>query len=150
MKNKILPFLFGGALFGFYWFRGKKDLINQLQIDLTKVKLNREKTRSALFFSLFFDISLKLTNPTKSAIKINHIFIEIFAGDKKIGQAIKSEDFNISVNSESNINFTAKISVLNSLSELIDLLKGGDTPIFSGRGYVETSAGRVTFDKKFN
>lgn len=150
MKGGIILTALGAAA-AYLFFRGKSDMINQLQINLTSLKLNLAKTRSALFLNLFFDVRIKIQNPTNSSIKINHVYIEIFVNGKPLGGVTKPESFTISVNSSTDINFTAKLQTGTIVNQIIDILQNGSAEDLqiSGEGYIETSLGRIPFKKSF-
>lgn len=146
MKN--LPLLLLGAGTAFYFYmRSKKDLVQQLQVYLEDIKLNWAKSRSGFFTALFFDVRIRLENPTNAALKITHIYVEILANGTPIGGVTKGDDFTISVNTSTTLSLEARIQTLNLSSELINLIKGGELPTLSARGYIDTTIGRMPFTK---
>jgi hypothetical protein len=98
---------------------------------------------------LFFDVQILLKNPTPSSIKINHIFIEISASGNVIGGVTKPDDFTISANSATDVNFTARIQTGGAITTFIALFQSQQPPVLSAAGYIDTSAGRIPFNKTF-
>jgi LEA14-like dessication related protein len=149
MKNGVIFGLLAAAGAAFYFIRGKKELVNQLEVNLLSIKLDRARTRQAAFLNLFFDIRLRLFNPTPNSLQVKHIFIEIFIDGKMVGSVTKPDDFDIRSNTESIINFTAKINTFNLGSSILKVLQTGEDFNLAAAGYIDTSFGRVPFQKEF-
>jgi len=148
MKNK--PLILGSlAALAFLIFRGKKDAINELEINLESLSLNGPKTRQALFLNLFFDIRINVNNTTSNQITINRIYIEIYANNKVLGGVTKSESFTIKSKADTDINFSAKIITPGAINFIISLLNSNQEPELFGQGYIDTNLGRIPFKKSF-
>lgn len=147
MKGLPIILLIGGGI-AYYFLRGKNELVNQLRISVQSLAFNKSQSASSLYLSLFFDVRLKLANPTSAAVKITEIFVEIYANENLISSVTKNDNFNISVNSSTVINLTARVNTLSLGNQLLELFKNG-RPSLAARGYVETSFGRIPFEKKF-
>lgn len=150
MKGGVLAAL--GALGAFLLFRGARntnDMINQLQINLSSLSFNRQKSAQALFLNIFFDVRLTLFNPTPGKITIKHIYIEIFANGQPLGGVTKPDTFSINSNVKSDINFTARILTGTAINQIISAFNSSEAPELSAVGYIDTNLGRIPFKKEF-
>lgn len=148
--NTMKPGLILGslaALTAFLYIRSKKDMVNQLQVKLTSLNIDWSKTKQSLFLTTFVNLRINLFNPTNSKLTIKHIFVEIYVNGKLSGQVTKNDDFLIAANSNSDINFTARLNTLNLGTAIIELIKSQEAPELKAVGYIETSLGRIPFNK---
>lgn len=149
MKNGVLLGLLAAAGAAFYFARGKKELVNQLEVNLLSLNIDREKTSAALFLNIFFNVRLRLFNPTINTLSVKQIFIEFYIDGKLAGSINKTDDFTIKSNTESIINFTAKINTLNLGGQFLKIIQTGEEVKLFASGFIETSFGRVPFSKTF-
>jgi LEA14-like dessication related protein len=149
MKKGAIFGLLAAAGAAFYFLRGKQELVNQLEVNLLSLSIDREKTRAALFLNIFLNVRLRLFNPTINTLSIKQIFVEFYIDGKLAGSINKTDEFTIKSNTESIINFTAKINTLNVGSQILNIVQSGEEISLFASGYIETSFGRVPFSKKF-
>jgi LEA14-like dessication related protein len=145
MNKGVIFGILAAAGAAFYFLRGKKDLVNQLEVNIIDLKFDRQKSREQLFLMLFFNVKLKLNNPTPGTLLIKQIYIEIYVDGKKAGKINKTDNFSIQANSNTIVNFTAQVLTVNLADSLIRVIQTGENFQLRTVGYIETSFGRVPF-----
>jgi LEA14-like dessication related protein len=149
MNKGVIFGILAAASAAFYFLRGKKDLVNQLEVNIIDLNFDRKKSAEQLFLMLFFNVRLKLNNPTSGTLLIKQIYIVLYVDGKKAGTINKTDDFSIKANSNTIVNFTAQVLTANLADSLLRVIQTGENFQLRAQGYIETSFGRIPFEKNF-
>jgi len=149
MNKGVIFGILAAAGAAFYFIRGKKDLVNQLEVNIIDLKFDRKKSLEQGFLILFFNVRLKLNNPTINTLLIKQIYIEVNVDGKKAGVITKSDEFNIKPKTNTIINFTAQVYAFRLAEPLIRVIQTGENFKLSAVGFIDTSFGRIPFEKNF-
>ena len=141
MNNKLILGLLAGAGAFYYFLQGKKGAIEDLEIKPIDIAINKESN----FKKLIFDLKLKIKNPSKFAVKIKNIDLDLKVNNKTISNFNSASILTLPANSDKI--YTIKISVQNLtvVLTIIEILADKNI-IASVVGDVTTDLGTVNID----
>lgn len=141
MNNKLILGLLAGAGAFYYFIKGKKAAIEDLEIKPIDIAINKESN----FRKLIFDLKFKIKNPSKFAVKIKNIDLDLKVNNKTISNFNSESILTLPANSDKI--YTIKISVQNLtvVLTIIEVLKDKNI-IASVIGDITTDLGTVNID----
>lgn len=83
MNSKIIIGLGAMAAAALYYFKGKKEAIEKIQVTPLDIAINSQKTQ---WNKLVFNLKLKIGNPSKFKVNINTIDLDVIVNNKKISE----------------------------------------------------------------
>ena len=144
MKNLSSLFLLaitGGA--AYYFLRGKKEAIENLDIKPIDIAIDTQKSRKLFFAKLFYNIKFKIKNPSGFAVKILEIDLEFLVNNKFIANIEKKSPIVIKPGEEKIITIESSLSTTNIIQQVLDMLTGDKTIDLAIQGFVKTDLGVV-------
>jgi LEA14-like dessication related protein len=87
MNNKLILGLGAIAAAAFYYFTGKKEAIENIQVRPLDIAINSQKTN---FRQLVFNLKLKIANPGNFKVNINNINLDVIINGRKISEFEKT------------------------------------------------------------
>lgn len=87
MNNKLIIGLGALAAAALYYFKGKKEAIEKIQITPLDIAINSQKTK---WNNLVFNLKLKIGNPSNFKVNINNINLDVIINNKKISEFQKT------------------------------------------------------------
>jgi LEA14-like dessication related protein len=141
MNNKLILGLLAGAGAFYYFIKGKKGAIEDLEIKPIDIAINKESN----FKKLIFDLKFKIKNPSKFAVKIKNIDLDLKVNNKTISNFNSASILTLPANSDKI--YTIKISVQNLtvVLTIIEILADKNI-IASVVGDITTDLGTVNID----
>jgi len=107
MNNKLILGLLAGAGAFYYFLQGKKGALENLIIKPTDIAISKDSN----ILKLVFDLKLKINNPSKYAVKIKNIDLDLKVNNKTISNFNSSNILTLPATTEKM--FTIKIAVQN-------------------------------------
>jgi LEA14-like dessication related protein len=87
MNKNFLIGITAVAAAGYYFLKGKKQVIENLEIKPIDIAINKSKTN---LFKAVFNLKLKLTNPGNFAVKVKNIDVDVIVNNNVISQFQKN------------------------------------------------------------
>ena len=152
MKN-ILPIaaVIGAGALLINYLKGKKRAMENLQFEIFKITIDKQKTQRALYFKVFYDIVINVVNDELSPVKIKDTLLNIKVNGRDLGVIKSTLNLLIPRESEKQITLQASFFTLGAIGLVKDIVKNGLQANVNVQGYINTDLGKVdiNFDKQF-
>jgi LEA14-like dessication related protein len=152
MKN-ILPIaaIIGAGAFLLNYLKGKKQAGENLKFELFKISIDSQKTKRALFLTVFYDIVLNVINEETESVNIKNVLLNIKINEKDLGKIESNLNLVIPRQSKKQITIKASFSSFGAFGLIKDIVTDGLQVAFNIQGFIETDLGRVNinFNKEF-
>jgi hypothetical protein len=152
MKN-ILPIaaVIGAGALLINYLKGKKRAMENLQFEIFKITIDKQKTQRALYFKVFYDIVINVVNDELSPVKIKDTLLNIKVNGRDLGVVKSNLNLLIPRESEKQITLQASFFTLGAIGLVKDIVRDGLQANVNVAGFINTDLGRVdiNFDKQF-
>ena len=152
MKN-ILPIaaIIGAGVFLVNYLKGKKTAMENLQFEIFKISIDKQKTQRALYFKIYYDIILTVINEEASPVKIKDTLINIKVNGRDLGKIESTLNLLIPRESEKQITLKASFFTLGAIGLVKDIVQNGLQAQVDLNGFINTDLGKVdiNFTKQF-
>jgi LEA14-like dessication related protein len=145
MNNKVILGLGALAAAAIYFFKGKKEALENVRITPLDIAINKQKTNIR---NLVFNFKLKIANPGNFKVNINDINLDIIVNNKKISNFQKSNFTSIEPNNAKTINLEISVSNLAVVDVILNMLADQDGINIHLLGEVNTDLGAILIDYK--
>lgn len=88
MKQKTALIAFGAGALALvaYYFTSLKKTVTNLNVSIFGIKYNSERTVNSGFIKVWFDLKLKVNNPTQRSVTVNEVLLDFYINGKKAGE----------------------------------------------------------------
>jgi LEA14-like dessication related protein len=145
MNNKLILGLGALAAAAIYFFKGKKEALENVRITPLDIAINKQKTN---FTNLVFNLKLKIANPGKFKVNINQINLDVIVNNKKISNFQKTNLTSIEPNNAKTLNLEIKVSNLAVIDVILNMIADKDGINIYLLGEVNTDLGAILIDYK--
>ena len=145
MNNKLILGLGALAAAAIYFFKGKKEALENVRITPLDIAINKQKTNIR---NLVFNLKLKIANPGNFKVNINTINLDVIINNKKISNFQKSNITSIEPNNAKTINLEISVSNLAVIDVVLNMLADQDGFNIHLLGEVNTDLGAILIDYK--
>jgi LEA14-like dessication related protein len=145
MNNKLILGLGALAAAAIYFFKGKKEALENVRITPLDIAINKQKTN---FRNLVFNLKLKIANPGNFKVNINTINLDVIVNNKKISNFQKSNITSIEPNNAKTINLEISVSNLAVVDVILNMIADKDGINIHLLGEVNTDLGAILIDYK--
>jgi LEA14-like dessication related protein len=145
MNNKVILGLGALAAAAIYFFKGKKEALENVRITPLDIAINSQKTNIR---NLVFNLKLKIANPGNFKVNINTINLDVIVNNKKISNFQKSNITSIEPNNAKTINLEISVSNLAVVDVVLNMLADQDGINIHLLGEVNTDLGAILIDYK--
>jgi LEA14-like dessication related protein len=141
MNNKLILGLLAGAGAFYYFIQGKKGALENLIVKPTDIAISKESN----ILKLIFNLKLKISNPSKYAVKIKNIDLDLQVNGKTISDFNSSSILTLPANTEKM--YTIKIAVNNGtiIQTILEVLLDKNINV-AVNGSVTTDLGVIDID----
>lgn len=134
----------GGA--AYYFLKGKKESLENLIIKPLDIAINTKKSREWYFAKLFFNIKLKISNPSGYSVNIQEIDLDLLINNKALANIEKQTTTLLKPKESKNIILETSISTAGIITKIMDMI-GGDKKINASIiGAVKTDLGTININ----
>jgi len=145
MNSKLILGLGAVAAAALYYFKGKKEAIEKIQITPLDIAINSQKTK---WNNLVFNLKLKIGNPSNFKVNINNIDLDVIINNKKISEFQKSSITSIEAKNAKTIIIEISIQSLSVVDVVLNAI-ADDKPInVQLLGNIGTDLGTAVIDFK--
>lgn len=149
MNTKFILGLTALAGAAFYFLKGKKEAIENLNIKPLDIAINRSKTN---LYQVVFNLKLQITNPANFAVNINGINLDLSINGKR---ATNIKQFNIAQlapKETETVSLEFTIMTFQAVDIILNLLADGGTINVNIKGPIVTDLGtvNVNYNKAIN
>jgi len=145
MNNKLIIGLGALAAAAIYFFKGKKEAIENIRLTPMDIAINKQKST---FMELYFNFKLKIANPSNFAVKINKIEFDIIINGRKISEFNKDNFTTIAPKDTGVITLEIAIGNLQVIDAVLNAIAEGGKINIQLQGMAETDLGAVYIDYK--
>jgi len=145
MNNKLILGLGALAAAAIYFFKGKKEALENVKITPLDIAINNQKTNIR---NLVFNLKLKIANPGNFKVNINNIDLDIIVNNKKISNFQKSNITSIEPNNAKTIVVEISVSNLSVVYVILDMILNQEGINIRLLGEVNTDLGAILIDYK--
>ena len=145
MNNKLILGLGALAAAAIYFFKGKKEALENVKITPLDIAINKQKTNIR---NLVFNLKLKIANPGNFKVNINNIDLDIIVNNKKISNFQKSNITSIEPNNAKTINVEISVGNLSVVYVILDMILNQEGINIRLLGEVNTDLGAILIDYK--
>ena len=145
MNNKLILGFGAMAAAALYYFKGKKEAIEKIQITPLDIAINSHKTK---WNNLVFNLKLKIGNPSNFKVNINNIDLDVIINNKKISEFQKTGITSIEASNAKTILLEISIQSLSVVDVVLNAI-ADDKPInVQLLGNIGTDLGTAVIDFK--
>jgi hypothetical protein len=152
MKN-ILPIaaVIGAGALLINYLKGKKRAMENLQFEIFKITIDKQKTQRALYLKVFYDIVITVVNDELSPVKIKDTLLNIKVNGRDLGVIKSNLNLLIPRESEKQITLQASFFTLGAIGLVKDIVRDGLQASVNVAGFINTDLGKVdiNFNKQF-
>jgi len=152
MKN-ILPIaaVIGAGALLINYLKGKKRAMENLQFEIFKITIDKQKTQRALYLKIFYDIVITVVNDESTPVKIKDTLLNIKVNGRDLGVVKSNLNLLIPRESEKQITLQASFFTLGAIGLVKDIVRDGLQANVNVAGFINTDLGKVdiNFDKQF-
>lgn len=144
MRNLTSLFLLaitGSA--AYYFLKGKKESLENLIIKPIDIAIDSKKSRQLFFQKLFYNIKLKITNPSGFAVKILSIDLDFIVNNEIIAEIQKQSAIIIKPNETKVITIESSIATLGIIQQIISMITNKEGIDVAIKGDVQTDLGNI-------
>lgn len=152
MKQKTALIAIGAgalALVAYYYTSLKKTLTN-LNVSVFGVKYNSSRTQNSIFTKIWFELKLKIENPTDRLVTVNETLLDFYVSGKKVGEVRNFDKMTINAKTYSFLiipTYIETLSIFNLISNFLESVKKG-TPIkITVKGSINLEGNIVKIDE---
>lgn len=149
MNSKIIIGLGAMAAAALYYFKGKKEAIEKIQVTPLDIAINSQKTQ---WNKLVFNLKLKIGNPSKFKVNINTIDLDVIVNNKKISEFQKTGLTSIEANNAKTLSIEISILSFAVVDVVLNAIADDEPIIVQLVGNIGTDLGTaiIDFKKKIN
>jgi LEA14-like dessication related protein len=145
MNSKLIIGLGAMAAAALYYFKGKKEAIEKIQITPLDIAINSQKTKWNL---LVFNLKLKIGNPSNFKVNINNIDLDVIINNKKISEFQKTGITSVEAKNAKTISIEISVQSLAIVDVVLNAI-ADDAPInVQLLGNIGTDLGTAIIDFK--
>jgi hypothetical protein len=152
MKN-ILPIaaVIGAGALLINYLKGKKRAMENLQFEIFKITIDKQKTQRALYLKVFYDIIITVVNDELTPVKIKDTLLNIKVNGRDLGVIKSNLNLLIPRESEKQITLQASFFTLGAIGLVKDIVRDGFQASVNVAGFINTDLGKVdiNFNKQF-
>ena len=152
MKN-ILPIaaIIGAGALLINYLKGKKKAMENLQFEIFKISIDKQKTERTGYFKIYYDIIITVINEETSPVKIKDTLLNIKVNNRDLGKIESTLNLLIPRESQKQITLKASFFTLGAIGLVIDIVKNGLKANIDINGFINTDLGKVdiNFNKQF-
>lgn len=152
MKN-ILPIaaIIGAGAILINYLKGKKRAMENLQFEIFKISIDKQKTQRALYLKIYYDIVITVINEELSPVKIKDTLLNIKVNGRDLGKIESTLNLLIPRESEKQITLKASFFTLGAIGLVKDIVRDGLQASVNVAGFINTDLGKVdiNFNKQF-
>jgi LEA14-like dessication related protein len=126
-----------------------KKFINKLQIKFIDIFIDQKKIVNSNFSKLFFELKIKIINPTDFQIDVLNVNTKIYYDDKFLGNAEIDNKYTIKKFSDIIINIPGYVDTSNSIILLSNMFINNNT-VLNFVGSIGLNIGNVNFNVNKN
>jgi LEA14-like dessication related protein len=145
MNNKLILGLGAMAAAAIYFFKGKKEALENIQVRPLDIAINSQKTNIR---QLVFNLKLKIANPSNFAVNINNINLDVIINNKKISEFEKSGSTSIEPKNAKTFNIEIVVNNLAVVDVILNTIADGSDINIHLLGNVRTDLGTAIIDFK--
>jgi LEA14-like dessication related protein len=145
MNNKLILGLGAMAAAAFYFLRGKKEALENIQVTPLDIAINSQKTN---LLQLVFNLKLKIANPGNFKVNINNINLDVIVNNKKISEFEKSGSTSIEPKNAKTFNIEIIVKNLAVVDVVLNTIADGSDINIHLLGNVRTDLGTAIIDYK--
>ena len=147
MKN-ILPIaaIIGAGALLINYLKGKKKAMENLQFEIFKISIDKQKTERALYFKIYYDIVITVINEELSPVKIKDTLLNIKVNGRDLGKVESTLNLLIPRESEKQITLKASFFTLGAIGLVKDIVQNGLQANVNVEGFINTDLGQVNVD----
>lgn len=135
------------------YINSAKQFQEKKQIRVHSVKFNLTKSATTFFNTLFFDVVVKIDNPTEFTASVTGSRFAILYQGVILGASEQAGAVKLAPKSETAITLTGKVypaSVAAQFKPILEALKTGKQTAFTVKGEISTTLGAYTFNQTMN
>jgi len=155
MKQKTALITIGAgalALVVYYFTRLKKTLTN-LNVSVFGAKYNSQRTQNSLFLKIWFELKLKVDNPTDRQVMVNETLLDFYISGKKVGEVRNFDKLTINPKTYSYLvipTYMETLSIFSLVSNFLEAVRSG-TPLKIGvKGSINLEGNMAKIDEVVN
>jgi hypothetical protein len=152
MKN-ILPIaaVIGAGALLINYLKGKKRAMENLQFEIFKITIDKQKTQRALYLKIYYDIIITVINDEVSPVKVKNTLLNIKVNNRDLGKIESTLNLLIPRESEKQITLQASFFTLGAIGLVKDIVRDGLQASVNIAGFINTDLGKVdiNFNKQF-
>jgi len=125
MKNKtaLTAVGLGIAAVVVYYYKSMTTTLKNLSVSVFGIKYNSTRTTNSAFTKVWFDLTLKVDNPTNRPVTLSETLLTFYVEGNKAGEVKNFDRFKIDEKRATNITITTYISSLNVVNLVGTIIK---------------------------
>lgn len=155
MKQKTALIAVGAgalALVAYYYTSLKKTVTN-LNVSIFGAKYNSDRTQNSTFLKIWFDLKLKVENPTTRSLTINETLLDFYVNGKQVGEVRNFQKLTINPKVYSYLvipTYLQTLSLFNLVSNFIASVQQKKPLKVTVKGTMDVEGNKIQVDEAFN
>jgi hypothetical protein len=148
--KKILPIaaIIGAGALLINYLKGKKKAMENLQFEIFKITIDKDRTQRALYFRVYYNIIITVINTENSPVLIKDTLLNIKVNNRDLGKLESNLNLLVPRESQKQITLQASFFTLGFFGLIKDIVQNGLKATINLQGYINTDLGKV--DVNFN
>lgn len=153
MKQKTALIAFGAGALALvaYYFTSLKKTVTNLSVSVFGIKYNSERTVNSAFLKVWFDLKLKVNNPTQRSVTVNEVLLDFYLNNKKAGEVRSFQKIKINPVTDSILvvpTYFNTLIVFPLISSFLEAIKNNEPIGVTVKGTVNVEGNIVKLDEK--
>lgn len=149
-----MEWLLIGGLAAYLWFKNQKDAFAAgFRVGVSDVGFDFKKSLESLFLKLWFNVTLKVDNPSDVAVKATGGSFSLSQGATVLGSAVVRGEAAIPAKQSAPIKFYVGIPLKGGVTivkTIINKIKDQQTVTLGLNGFVSLNVGNLKFNKSLS
>ena len=149
-KTALIAVGLGALAFVTYYFTSLKKTVTNLTVSVFGIKYNSERTVNSAFLKVWFDLKLKVSNPTQRSVTVNEVLLDFFLTGKKAGEVRSFQKIKINPVTDSILvvpTYFNTLIVFPLISSFLDAIKNNKPIEVMVKGTVNVEGNIVKLDE---
>lgn len=154
MKQKTALIAVGAGALALvaYYYSNLFKTAKRLSVSFFGAKYNSERTGNSFFTKIWFELKLKVDNPTDRPVTINETLLDFYINGKKIGEVRNYDKVTIAPKVYSYLvipTYILTLSIFRLVSDFLEKVKKNESITVNVKGSLNVEGNMLTIDEEF-
>lgn len=155
MKQKTALIAVGAGALALvaYYYSGLFKTAKSLNVSIFGAKYDSKKTQNSVFTKIWFELKLKVDNPTDRPVTVNETLLDFYVNGNKVGEVRNYQKLSINPKVYSYLiipTYLQTLSLFNLVSNFVAAVQKNEPLKVAVKGTIDIEGNKVNLDEAFN